>query len=51
VFTSSLVNGFDLIFVIIFLVSFFLRIYGTVFHNSDVMGYGADLLALGGSNA
>lgn len=47
-FASSLVNGFDLLFVIIFLASFFARVYGTAFHNMNAMGFGADLLALGG---
>jgi hypothetical protein len=43
-----LVNGFDLVFVIIFLASFFARVYGTAFHNSDIMAFGSDLLAIGG---
>lgn len=49
-FTSSLVNGFDLIFVLIFLTSFFARVIGTVDHNANAMTFGADLLAIGGSS-
>ncbi|WOO84870.1 Calcium channel YVC1 [Vanrija pseudolonga] len=47
VFSSSLVNGFDLGFVVIFMVYLGARVYGVRAHDPSAMEFGADLLAIG----
>ncbi|XAO25011.1 hypothetical protein I312_103820 [Cryptococcus bacillisporus CA1280] len=47
VFSSSLVNGFDLVFMIIYAVYLGARSYGTRYHNEYALGLGADWLAIG----
>lgn len=47
VFASSLVNGFDLLFVIIFAVYLGARLFGFYAHNDWALEFGVDLLAIG----
>jgi hypothetical protein len=47
VFSSSLVNGFDLVFMIIYAVYLGARTYGFHYGNSDALALGADWLAIG----
>ncbi|OWZ75703.1 hypothetical protein C365_06273 [Cryptococcus neoformans Bt85] len=47
VFSSSLVNGFDLVFMIIYAVYLGARTYGARYHNEYALGLGADWLAIG----
>lgn len=49
VFSSSLVNGFDLVFMIIYAVYLGARSYGARYHNEYALGLGADWLAIGQS--
>lgn len=46
-FSSSLVNGFDLIFMMIYGVYLGARTYGFHYHSSDALSLGADWLAIG----
>jgi hypothetical protein len=48
VFSSSLVNGFDLVFMIIYFVYLTARVYGFHYNNADAISLGADWLAIGG---
>jgi hypothetical protein len=48
VFASSMVNGFDLVFVFIFIIYLGARILGTLWHNPQALETGTDLLAIGG---
>jgi hypothetical protein len=50
VFSSSLVNGFDIVFVIIYFVYLSARSYGFHYHNADALSLGADWLAIGTVN-
>lgn len=50
-FSSSLVNGFDLIFMMIYGVYLGARTYGFHYHNSDALSLGADWLAIGACNS
>lgn len=47
VFSSSLVNGFDLVFMIIYGVYLGARTYGFHYNNLDALSLGADWLAIG----
>ena len=47
VFRSSLVNGFDLVFMIIYGVYLGARTYGFHYNNPDALSLGADWLAIG----
>ncbi|WWD21218.1 hypothetical protein CI109_105702 [Kwoniella shandongensis] len=47
VFSSSLVNGFDLVFMIIYAVYLGARTYGFHYHDADALALGADWLAMG----
>lgn len=47
VFASSLVNGFDIFFVVIFCVYLAARLIGFWTHNEDALNFGEDLLAVG----
>ncbi|WVQ81319.1 hypothetical protein IAT38_003442 [Cryptococcus sp. DSM 104549] len=47
VFSSSLVNGFDLVFMIIYAVYLSARTYGFHYRDEDAMALGADWLAIG----
>nr|ODO03889.1 hypothetical protein L204_00230 [Cryptococcus depauperatus CBS 7855] len=47
VFSSSLVNGFDLVFMLIYAVYLGARIYGVQYHDQYSMELGADWLAIG----
>lgn len=47
VFSSSLVNGFDLVFMIIYGVYLGARTYGFHYDNLDALSLGADWLAIG----
>ncbi|BEJ16219.1 hypothetical protein CspHIS471_0508240 [Cutaneotrichosporon sp. HIS471] len=47
VFASSMVNGFDLGFVFIFMIYLGARVLGTVWHNQNALEFGTDLLAIG----
>jgi hypothetical protein len=49
VFSSSLVNGFDLVFMIIYGVYLGARTYGFHYNNADALSLGADWLAIGKS--
>lgn len=46
-FTTSLVNGFDLTFMLIFGVYFTARVYGFHHRDADALRLGADWLAIG----
>ncbi len=43
-----MVNGFDLVFVFIFIIYLGARILGTLWHNPQALETGTDLLAIGG---
>jgi hypothetical protein len=47
VFSSSLVNGFDLTFMVIYAVYLGARMYGFWNHNPEILRLGADWLAIG----
>ncbi|ORY33033.1 hypothetical protein BCR39DRAFT_520833 [Naematelia encephala] len=47
VFSSSLVNGFDLVFMLIYAFYLSARLYGFHYHNDDALSLGADSLAIG----
>ncbi|EIW66012.1 hypothetical protein TREMEDRAFT_74835 [Tremella mesenterica DSM 1558] len=47
VFSSSLVNGFDLLFMLIYAVYLSARAYGFHYHSADALSLGADWLAIG----
>lgn len=47
VFSSSLVNGFDFVFMIIYFVYLGARSYGFHYHNAEALSLGADWLAIG----
>lgn len=47
VFASSLVNGFDIFFVLIFCVYLAARLIGFWTHNQDALEFGEDLIAVG----
>lgn len=47
VFSSSLVNGFDFVFMIIYFVYLGARTYGFHYRNADALSLGADWLAIG----
>ncbi|KLT45208.1 hypothetical protein CC85DRAFT_299674 [Cutaneotrichosporon oleaginosum] len=47
VFASSMVNGFDLGFVFIFVIYLGARVLGSMWHNPNALEFGTDLLAIG----
>lgn len=47
VFSSSLVNGFDLVFMLIYAVYLSARTYGFHYNDPDALALGADWLAIG----
>lgn len=47
VFSSSLVNGFDLVFMLIYAVYLGARTYGFHYGSADALALGADFLAIG----